>query len=87
MPFYVRRVPNLRIGWSFQANFGNQEFKVDLVGTENVETPAGFFKAYRFESIPAKFSIWITTDKRRIPIKIKDTGMFGYTLIMKEYTR
>ena len=85
LPFYVRRIKDLKIGWGFLANFGNQQFKISLVGVEKLKIPAGEFEAFRFESAPKKFSIWITTDKRRIPIKIKDSGIFGYTLTMKEY--
>lgn len=86
LPFYVRRIANLKIGWSFLANFGNQQFKIILSSIENIKIPAGVFQAFRFESVPKKFSIWITTDKRRVPVKIQDSGILGYTLIMKEYT-
>jgi len=85
LPFYVRRLPGLAAGWNFAANFGNAEFIVKLTGVENIQVPAGAFEAFRFESVPKKFFIWITTDKRRIPIRIQDSGLFGYTLSMKEY--
>lgn len=86
LPFYVRRVPDIKPGWSFQANFGNQEFKITLASQEKIQVPAGTFEAFRFESTPEKFLIWITSDERRIPIRIKDTGLFGYMLSMKSYS-
>lgn len=86
LPFYLRRIPDLKVGWSFSTQFGNLEYKITLSGKNNLETSLGAFEAYRFESQPRKFEIWVTADERRIPVKIKDTGLLGYTLTMKGYT-
>jgi hypothetical protein len=87
LPFHVRMVPELEVGWSLLARLPTQEFMIKLSSIEDVTVPAGTFKAYRFESIPKKFEIWVSADERRIPVKIKGAGFMGYTLVMKEYSR
>ncbi|MDD5166009.1 MAG: DUF2062 domain-containing protein [Candidatus Omnitrophica bacterium] len=84
LPFYIRRVPALDIGWSFVARVPEQ-FKVTLASIDVVEVPAGIFEAYHFTSEPAKFEIWISKDEYRIPIKIKGVNGLSYTLLMKYY--
>jgi len=86
LPFYLRRIPGLKPGWNLLTQFGNLEYNILLVSRENLETPLGAFETYRFQSQPRKFEIWVTADERRIPVKIKDSGMLGYTLLMKEYS-
>lgn len=84
LPFSLRRIPNLAIGWSLEVCFP-QRFKIKLISIEEIEVPAGKFQAYHFTSIPNKFEIWISKDDYRIPIRIKGMGGFGYTLSMKKY--
>lgn len=85
LPFYIRNAVKLDIGWSMRANLPNQRFEIRLVSIEDINVPAGNFKAYRFESTPKRFEIWISADERRIPIKINGAGPLGYTFILKEY--
>lgn len=84
VPFSLRKIPNLEIGWTYNIRLPD-EFKVKLVSVEDVVVPAGKFKAYHFSSTPHKFEIWITTDKLRLPVKIQGIG-FSYTLMMKQYS-
>ena len=93
LPFYIRRLPagqagmaNLDVGWSMLANLPNQRFEIKLTALEELKVPAGTFKAYRFESVPRRFEIWLSADERKIPLKIKGSGAFGYTFVMKEYS-
>ena len=86
LPFYLRRLPDLKVGWSFSTHFGSLEYKIILSGKNNLDTPLGAFETYHFESQPRKFKIWVTADERRIPVKIKDSGLLGYTLTMKGYS-
>jgi len=81
LPFSLRKIKDLNIGWSFDIRLPD-EFKVTLVSIEDVSVPAGTFKAYHFISEPKKFEIWITTDGLRIPVKIKGCGGLDYTLSM-----
>jgi hypothetical protein len=85
LPFHVRMMPELGIGWALEARLPTQEFVIKLVSIEDVTVPAGTFKSYRFESTPKRFEIWVSADERRIPVKIKGSGFLGYTLVMKEY--
>lgn len=86
LPYFVRDMENLRVGYNLTARLPTQEFVIELVAEEEVEVPAGKFRAYRFISKPKKFEIWISTDERRIPLKIKGANGLGYTLVMKEYS-
>jgi hypothetical protein len=85
LPFSLRKVPNLKTGWSSTIRLPDQ-FEVRLVGIEEVVVPAGAFRAYHFTSAPHKFEIWITADERRLPVKIEGAGGYPYTLIMKKHT-
>lgn len=84
LPFSVSKNPDLKIGWSTLIRMP-KEFKVALDSIEKVSVPAGTFEAFHFTSQPSGFEIWISTDKERIPVKIKGVG-FPYTLVMKERT-
>jgi len=84
LPFYLRRIPGLKIGWNFTARLPD-EFKLELVSIDKITVPAGGFEAYHFKSIPDKFEIWINKDAPRVPLKIMGKGAFKYALLMKEY--
>jgi len=83
LPFHLRTIPQLDIGWSMRIRLP-QEFEVKVVSIEEVQVPAGKFKAYHFTSIPYKFDIWISADELRLPVKIKGAGGLGYTMLLKE---
>ncbi len=85
LPYLIRQIPDLALGWSFQANLPTQQFKIELVGIEEIKVVAGTFKAYHFKSTPERFEIWISDDEYRIPLKIKGMSGIGYTLEMREY--
>ena len=85
LPFYLRRLPDLKIGWQFTVRVP-AEFKVELVSIEEITVPAGKFQACHFKSIPDKFEIWINKDSPRVPLKIKGKGVFDYSLLMKAYS-
>jgi 2-keto-4-pentenoate hydratase/2-oxohepta-3-ene-1,7-dioic acid hydratase in catechol pathway len=66
------------------ATLPNRQLEINLVSIDNLKLPAGNFRAYHFESALKEVAIWISTDERRIPLKIEGAGVFGYTLLMKE---
>lgn len=84
LPFYLRTVPDLKVGWTFTVSFP-EKFQITLSSIEDIEVPAGKFKAYYFTSSPSKFEIWISCDERRIPLKIKGMGIYKYSMVMKKY--
>ena len=85
LPFYLRRLPDLKIGWRFTARVPD-EFKLELVSIDEITVPAGKFQAYHFKSIPDKFEIWTNINIPRVPLKIQGKGIFNYALLMKEYS-
>ena len=84
LPFYLRTLSNLTVGWSFTARFPEQ-FKITLTSIDEIRVPAGKFTAYHFTSTPKKFEIWISKDEYRIPVKIKGLGGYSYTMLMKKH--
>jgi len=85
LPYYVRSVDKLEIGWSFIANLPQRKYKISLVSIEDIEVPAGKFRAYYFESEPKQIRIWVSADAKRVPLKVEGTGALGYKLLMREY--
>ncbi|MDD5020391.1 MAG: hypothetical protein PHS61_08255, partial [Candidatus Omnitrophica bacterium] len=83
LPFSLRNVKDLKTGWTFTARLPDP-IKIELVAIENIEVPAGAFKAYHFTSDPKKVEIWISCDEARIPVKIKGFGGYDYTLVMEK---
>ena len=59
------------------------EFDVVFNGTDRIETPIGELDAYVFTSEPPKFELWLSTDGRYIPLKIKHPGTLGYSLVIE----
>jgi hypothetical protein len=85
LPFYLRTVPKLDIGWFLDIRLP-EKFRVTLTSIEMVDVPAGKFPAYYFTSQPSKFEIWISIDDPRLPLKIKGLGVFDYVLLLRERT-
>jgi len=82
LPFYLRTIDTLELGWSSTIYLPNT-YKISLVSVDEIVVPAGKFKAYHFSSQPHKFEIWISQDANRLPLKIQDTQGYGYTMVMK----
>ncbi|MDD5097892.1 MAG: hypothetical protein PHU59_05350 [Candidatus Omnitrophica bacterium] len=82
LPFYLRTVGVLELGWSFTVYMPGT-YKISLASIDEIVVPAGRFKAYHFTSQPPKFQIWISQDADRLPLKIIDTSGYGYTMVMK----
>ena len=84
-PFYLRRHPDLGIGWQYIVRLPD-EFKIELVSIDEITVPAGKFQAYHFKSFPDKFEIWINKNTPRVPLKIQGKGVLDYGLLMKKYS-
>lgn len=87
LPYYVRDIEDLEVGWSMKVQLPTQQYEIKLVSIEQAQVPAGIFKAYRFKSTPDKFEIWLSADESRIPLKIRGMGSLGYNLAMREYSK
>jgi len=86
LPYYIRRIPKLGVGWILHACLPKRLFLIKLVSIEDISVPAGRFRAYRFQSQPKQFQIWVSADEYRIPLKIEGAGVFGYTLVMRKHS-
>jgi len=84
-PYSVRDIPGLSVGMVFSVNLPIRKLKVKLVSIDNLKLPSGIYQAFHFESTPKQIAVWISTDERRIPLKIEGVGVFGYVLIFKDY--
>ncbi|MBF0484330.1 MAG: DUF2062 domain-containing protein [Candidatus Omnitrophica bacterium] len=84
LPFYLRTVKNLDIGWSYTASLPDK-FELTLTSIDDIKVPAGEFNAYHFTSTPPKIEIWISKDEYRIPIKIKGLSGHNYIMVMKKH--
>src|SRR4030042_1044130 len=84
IPFYLRKVSDMKVGWSL-IFWLPQKCEARLVSIDKIKVGEKKFSTYHFTSIPDKFEIWISEDDARIPLKIKGKGSFNYTLIMKEH--
>ncbi len=87
IPHYIRSMPNLHVGQTFDINLPKYRIALTLVSIESIEVPAGTFEAYHFQSDPKQIEFWIKTDQSRVPIKIVGTGAYGYNMVMTEYSR
>lgn len=84
VPFYLRKVKDLDIGWKL-VFYLPQKFEAKLVSIDQIVSEGKKISAYHFTSTPDKFEIWISKDDFRLPVIIKGKGGLGYNLIMQEH--
>ncbi|MFA5276389.1 MAG: hypothetical protein WC417_05810 [Candidatus Omnitrophota bacterium] len=89
--FYLRKQPNLKIGWHFTTTV-LEEFKLlkvdlKLLSIDKITVPAGKFQAYHFKSVPAKFEIWMNKNTPQAALIIKLKNIIDCTISMKGYSR
>ena len=88
--FYLRKQPDLKIGWHFTAKILNElklvEFDLKLLSIDEITVPGGKFRAYHFKSVPDTFEIWLDKSSPRIPLKIKIKGIVNCSLLMKRFS-
>lgn len=81
MPFYLRGVEGLKIGWKIEVRIP-QKFMVTLSEIKEVQVGKKKIMAFHFTSEPNKFDIWISMDKHRLPLVIKG---LSYGMIMQSH--
>jgi len=86
--FYLRKQPNLKLGWHFTAKVPNElellELDLRLISIDEITVPAGKFQAYHFKSVPDTFEIWIDKRSPHVPLKIIVKGIVNCTILMKD---
>jgi hypothetical protein len=83
VPFYLRKVADMKIGWSYTF-YLPQKYEAKLVSLDEIKAGGKKYSAYHFTSIPDKFEIWISDDAAHVPLRIRSKGGVDYTLLMKE---
>jgi len=87
--FYLRKQPDLRVGWHFSAKaldeFNLLKFDLKLLSIDEIAVPAGKFQAYHFKSTPAKFEIWMNKATPQVALRIKIKGVLDCSISMKKY--
>ncbi len=81
--YYYRSKKDFDKSEKLKINLPTFDFEVAFDGIETVKTKLGKYRAYVFTSEPPKFKFWLSADERRIPLKIKNPGSLGYSLILK----
>jgi hypothetical protein len=88
--FYLRKQPDLKIGWHFTANVLEELklLKVDLklLSIGEVIVPAGKFQAYHFKSTPDKFEIWMNKNSPQVALKIRLKNVIDCFILMQGYS-
>lgn len=87
--FYLRKQPDLKIGWHYAAKVVGElkllKFDLKLISIDEIVVPGGKFQAYHFISVPDTFEIWIDTNSPRIPLRINIKGIVNCSILMKGY--
>jgi len=83
LPYYYRVKESFDENERINVSLPTMDFEVIFKGKETIKTPLGEYESYAFTSNPPKFKLWLSADKKRIPLKIKNPGTLGYSLIIK----
>jgi len=83
LSYYYRTFENFNTKDRFKINLPTVDFEVAFKGIETIETHLGDYRAYAFTSDPPEFELWLSADEERIPLKIKNPGTLGYSLVIK----
>ncbi len=84
LPYYYRTRPVAIYKEKLKVSLPMADFDVVLKGTKNVSTALGECSAYIFKGEPSKFTFWLSTDEKRIPIKIKSHTALDYSFVISE---
>lgn len=83
LTYYYRKKESFDKNEKFKIILPTAEFEVSFEGIETIETPLGKYPAYLFSSSPSKFKFWLSTDDKRIPLRIENPSKLGYSLVIK----
>jgi len=88
--FYLRKQPDLKIGWHITAKVPNEleltKFDLKLVSIDEITVPGGKFQAYHFKTVPDTFEVWINKSSPHIPLKINIKGIVNCSILMKGHS-
>lgn len=81
--YYYRTREDFNQNEKSKVNLPTAEFELTFKGIETIKTPLGKYRAYAFSSYPSKFKFWLSADSKRIPLKIENPSLMGYSLVIK----
>lgn len=84
LSYYYRTKNNFKKDKEFYVNLPTLNFKIIFKGEKELTTPLGKFLAYEFISKPPKFRLYIAKNKNRLPLKIENPQLWGYSLVLKK---
>jgi len=73
--YRLRCDPELAVGTSYDITLPTTAFKLTVKDIRPLKVPLGRFDAFYIESEPKKYRIWLSADKRRLPLRIQ--GLAG----------
>jgi len=83
LSYYYRTHDRFSKGDRFKVTLPTIDLDVIFNGIETLDTSIGTYQAYTFTSNPPKFKLWLSSDEKRIPLKIENPGTLGYSLEIK----
>ena len=83
LSYYYRTKPVLKHGEKHSVILPKAAFDVAFNREEVVSTCYGEKSVYIYTGHPSKFTLWLSTDERRLPMRIEGYGVFGYSFILK----
>ncbi|MBN2120045.1 MAG: DUF3108 domain-containing protein [Candidatus Omnitrophica bacterium] len=81
--YYYRTGQGFKENQKFSINLPTKELELVFKGKEKVSTHFGQCRAYIFEGNPSSFKLWLKDDKNRTPLRIEDSNVFGYSLVLE----
>lgn len=77
--YNLRNSPMLDVGQTYDIQLPTIGITLEVKRRVNIKVPLGKQEAFYIESIPAKYRIWLGSDKKRIPVKIQ--GVVGAGMV------
>lgn len=79
--YKIRSERDLKVGSVFKIVLPTQKFDLIVRGKRKIKVPLGLFEAFYLESRPAKYRIWLSTAKDRVPLRIQGLVAGGGTYL------
>jgi len=83
LPYYYRTKQHIAEGEKIKITLPTADYEIFLEEKKVVTIPSGEYSVYVFESDPPKFTFWLSTDEKKIPVKVEGHTALGYSLILK----
>lgn len=79
--YQLRFKKGYMIGDRLEFNLPTKKLAMLADSQKRIDVPNGSFNSIYFRSIPAKFKVWIKSDKDYIPLRIQGAIGFGRTYL------